>query len=103
MSEAADILRERARLSEERVAGYGIMSPDELRAVADLMEAQYSVEVSYQWRGGCEVPNSRRAVGTRCKLCGRFAGVGVNVDHAADCPLAALERLITGESDESLG
>lgn len=77
---AADILREEARLSEERIAGYGILSPNELRAVADLMEALIDTD-------------DRNPPVFYCRCCssGRFNY------HDANCPLAALERLIAGE------
>ena len=96
---AADILREKAWLSEERVAGYGIMSPDELRAVADLMErcAQPMWQVSRQ--GNEVMVGGVRFSGTRCVMCGSFSPEGTPIHHTPDCPLAALERLIEGERD----
>lgn len=39
MSRASDILRERAQQAETIIAAYGLMHPDELRAIADLLDA----------------------------------------------------------------
>lgn len=88
---AADILRERARLSEERVAGYGILSPAELRAIADLLEvgpaAQQLLRDFLDDIGGCD----------------HDVGICICADTLTleqfTTALAALERLIEGERD----
>lgn len=74
MTRAADILRERAKKSEDIILAYGVMYPDELRAVADLMD------------------DSTTSDGY-CRFC------GARLDHFQGCKLAALERAITGESE----
>lgn len=75
MTRAADILKQRAQMSEEHIAAYGICSPDELRAVAELMNA-------------CAPASNRR-----CLICAGWDG-----EHAGHCRLAALERAITVEN-----
>lgn len=84
---AADILRERARQTENvSSAAFAPTSPDLLRAVADLMEACAD-----------DHPGA-----FRCRVCGSTARSDVYDKvraHLGDCPLAALERLIEGERD----
>lgn len=82
---AADILRERARQTENvSSAAFAPTSPDLLRAVADLMERVVDDE-----------PGA-----FRCRVCGSTARSEIYSRvraHIGDCPLAALERLIEGE------
>lgn len=77
MSRASDILRERARKADDIIAAYGLMHPDELRAIADLLEA-------------CAYPLEDDN-GNWCLICDNHMP-----DHAPDCALAAAEREITG-------
>lgn len=88
MSRAADILRERARKSEECIAAYGLCSPAELRAVAHLME---SIPQREQLR--------HDLVAYTCLVCRMWWFDNSPARHEPDCALAALERAITGESD----
>lgn len=88
MSDASDILRERAQMSEERVAAYGICSPDELRAIADLLDA---LLISY----GLVVPGDA----AQCQLCTNLIHYPKGLTHKHGCAVEALERAITGESD----
>lgn len=76
---AADILRERARQTENvSSAAFAPTSPDLLRATADLMEACLLRSGNTTW----------------CLMCDSI------LPHSYKCPLAALERLITkGERD----
>lgn len=80
MSRAAGILRERARMSEEHIAAYGLCSPAELRAFADLMAE-------------CDGA-------AYCVSCGiRQCTDDHTDDHHDGCKRAALEQLIEGERD----
>lgn len=72
---AADILRERAQKADDIIAAYGLCHPDELRALADLVEAQISIS-GY------------------CNCCGLHVQ---RSGHKADCPLAAVERAFKGD------
>ena len=85
MTRAADILRQRAQMSEDRVAAYGICSPDELRAVADLLDA---LSVTY----GLVVPGDA----TQCQQCSHLIHPAKGLAHAHGCAVDALERVITG-------
>ena len=96
---AAEILRRRAAYHDNTAAFFGLTHrvevvkrhaklAAELRAVAELMEAGYR----------------RHHGGYSCRYCkGEWwdAAVLWTKPHAADCPLAALERLIEGERDGS--
>ena len=87
---ASDILRERARQTENvSSAAFAPTSPDLLRAVADLMEACVKHDP----------PRIRDRTQALCVVCCEFWQDGKAPQHAADCPLAALERLIEGERD----
>lgn len=83
MSEASDILRERAQKADDIIAAYGLMHPDELRAIADLLDACVTNSAGY----------------FRCEICGAQASSKVYSEcraHMAYCALAAAERAITG-------
>lgn len=83
MSTASDILRERAQKADDIIAAYGLMHPDELRALADLLDACVTKSAGY----------------FRCEICGAQASSGVYSEcraHMVDCALAAAERAITG-------
>lgn len=85
MSGASDILRERAQQAETIIAAYGLMHPDELRALADLLDACVTNSAGY----------------FRCEICGAQASRKVYSEcrsHMDDCALAAAELAITGES-----
>lgn len=75
MSDASDILRERA----EHPFDAGMAA--EWRAVAALMEACVTQRPGY----------------FRCKVCGAQSTSKVVRTHMGDCALAALERAIPGE------
>lgn len=97
---AADILRERARQTENvSSAAFAPTSPALLRAVADLMQrcVQPMWQVSRQ--GNEIMVGGVKFSGTRCIMCGSFSPEGTPIHHTPDCPLAALERLIEGERD----
>lgn len=83
MTRAADILRERARYVTND--GHVLMHAPQVVAVAALMEV-------------CIETDGRRY---RCVVCDHtwHADERAGDYHAADCPLAALERLIEGEID----
>ena len=80
MSRASDILRERARKADDIIAAYGLMHPDELRAIADLMG---------EWD-----------TAAYCLSCGvRQCEPEHGDEHHTGCKRAAAELAITGESE----
>ena len=85
MTSAADILRERVRYTT--ADGCVFVSADTVRAVAELMDACVDEEPG---RFQCRV----------CRSAGRSDVYRAVRVHTGDCKLAALERAITGESDE---
>lgn len=87
MTSAADILRERAHFLESHSTANSRRSAAEWRAVAELMDACVDEEPG---RFQCRV----------CRSAGRSDVYRAVRVHTGDCKLAALERAITGESDE---
>lgn len=87
MTRAADILRKRAEaLNYDSLKTNAFQLMNEWRAVADLMDACVDEEPD---RFQCRV----------CRSAGRSDVYRAVRVHTGDCKLAALERLITGESD----
>lgn len=80
MGKASDILRERAQKADDIIAAYGLMHPDELRAIVDLLEACTEIDEEY---------------GVWCRLCN-----AINT-HDANCVLAAAERAIYEPEEET--
>lgn len=97
---AADILRERARQTENvSSAAFAPTSPDLLRAVAELILRCRQPVWQVSRQGNEEMVGGIRFLGHRCLMCMSFGPEGAPIRHSHDCPLAALERLIEGERD----